>query len=358
VKTGEEYSHADDLTFTREMLPLVSRTFAPAIDILPEDLAEAVRLAYLICRVADTVEDASGIPAGIRRGWLRHFAVLLRAEPESDHPAMHLAGQITPSFPPGGPEVRLIKELPRLIRLLRDLDPVQRKVIERWTRELSLGMARFLELEERNEKGWTALATLADLEAYEYYVAGTVGCMLHELISDHLPDWRHATDARPLAVSFGLGLQGVNIIQDMSIDRARGWSYIPEEAAARHGTTTGNLTDPEERDRAMALIREMAGRSMANLDRGFEFVLALPRRVPRIRLFCMWPLLLALRTIQRITSSDEVLHRRVRISRDEVRELTSEAIAACLSNASLTRLYKRERKRPPDIGPDERKTNQ
>ena len=65
---------------------------------------------------------------------------------------------------------------------------------------------------------------------------------------------------------------------------------------------------------------------MRNLDDGLEFVLLLPRRAPRIRLFCLWPLLLALRTLVRIVSSEEVLERRVRIAREEVRALTREAL--------------------------------
>jgi len=337
--------HPEDAAFAREMLPLVSRTFAPAIDILPEDLAEPVRLAYLICRVADTIEDAIGIPAGTRRDWLVHFAVLLRAEPETDRPASRLSQEISAALPASTAETRLLEELPRLVRLLRDTEPGRRRVIEKWSCELSLGMARFLRLEEATAGRWTALATIGDLEAYEYYVAGTVGSMLHELIAASLPEWTDALDARPLAVSFGLGLQGVNIIQDMSVDRTRGWSYIPEEIAARHGTHTQRLHLPEERDAAMALVREMAERAALHLDAGFEFVLALPRRAPRVRLFCLWPLLLALRTLGRLVSSDEVLRARVRITREEVRELTREAIGACLSSSALGRLYKRERRR-------------
>lgn len=344
LSASELSTHAQDLTFAREILPLVSRTFAPAIDILPEEFADPVRVAYLICRIADTVEDAVSVPAEIRRRWLVHFAILLRAEPENDRPAARLAHEIAGALHAPTGEMRLVDELPRLVRLLRDTDPETRRIIARWSRELSLGMARFLALEEKTTGGWTALSTVAELEAYEYYVAGTVGCMLHELIAARLPEWRTAVDVRPLAVSLGLGLQGVNILQDMSIDRARGWSYIPEEIASRHGSETRRLHLREERSAALAVVKEMAGITARHLDDGFEFVLALPRRIPRLRLFCFWPLLLGVRTLARIVSSDEVIHTRVRISREEVRELTRGAIASCLSDTALSGLYRRERK--------------
>ena len=39
------------------ILPQVSRTFAPTIRMLPGSLNLTVMVAYLLCRIADTVED-------------------------------------------------------------------------------------------------------------------------------------------------------------------------------------------------------------------------------------------------------------------------------------------------------------
>jgi farnesyl-diphosphate farnesyltransferase len=329
----------EDIDFGRTMLPLVSRTFAPGIDVLPGPLADPVRLAYLLCRVADTIEDAPVILPRRRHQWLIRFAGLLS---DRDDPGEALADEIAMAIEGDSPEIRLVAGLPRLIRLLRAAETPCAGPIIAWTRELSLGMARFVLLEEESRE-WTVLGSLEDLEAYEYYVAGTVGCLLHELIAIHLGLEGAGERQRRLAISFGLGLQGTNIIQDLADDRARGWSYVPEEVARRHGTTTRRLADPSARIAAMAAVVEMVERAMRNLDDGLEFVLLLPRKAPRIRLFCLWPLLLALRTLVRIVSSDAVLERRVRIAREEVRTLTREALGACLSNTAIRRLYERER---------------
>jgi farnesyl-diphosphate farnesyltransferase len=332
-------ARAEDLDFARTMLPLVSRTFAPGIDVLPPSLADSVRLSYLLCRVADTIEDAPSILPGRRNGWLVRFAGLL-GDPEDSGEG--LGDEIAIALDHDGPEVRLAAGLPRLIRLLQASDDRTAASIRRWTRELSMGMARFVLLEDAGE-GWTALDTLEDLEAYEYYVAGTVGCLLQELIGTHLGMPPADDRMKRLAVSFGLGLQGTNILQDIADDRGRGWSYLPEEVARRHGASTQGLADPVARSGAMAAVAEMVERARRNLDDGLEFVLLLPRRAPRIRLFCLWPLLLALRTLVKIASDDEVLDRRVRITREEVRTITREALGACLSNAAIRRLYERER---------------
>ena len=48
----------DAARFCHAVLPSVSRTFALGIKTLPGDLGQAVLDAYLLCRIADTVEDA------------------------------------------------------------------------------------------------------------------------------------------------------------------------------------------------------------------------------------------------------------------------------------------------------------
>src|SRR5258705_8394745 len=58
---GMRSQQAND--FCREILPAVSRTFALSIRLLPGDLGNAVRDAYLICRIADTIEDEPRISA-------------------------------------------------------------------------------------------------------------------------------------------------------------------------------------------------------------------------------------------------------------------------------------------------------
>ncbi len=47
--------------YCSDMLPKVSRTFALCIRLLPADLEHPVLLAYLLCRIADTIEDAADL---------------------------------------------------------------------------------------------------------------------------------------------------------------------------------------------------------------------------------------------------------------------------------------------------------
>src|SRR4029079_4775149 len=56
-------STSDDLAYQAHILPGVSRTLALTIPVLPERLAQVMTNAYLLCRLADTIEDDVGLDA-------------------------------------------------------------------------------------------------------------------------------------------------------------------------------------------------------------------------------------------------------------------------------------------------------
>jgi farnesyl-diphosphate farnesyltransferase len=51
-----------DLDWCHDAVQGVSRTFAITVDVLEEPMSSQICLGYLLCRVADTVEDAGHIP--------------------------------------------------------------------------------------------------------------------------------------------------------------------------------------------------------------------------------------------------------------------------------------------------------
>ncbi|MBL8742584.1 MAG: squalene/phytoene synthase family protein, partial [Myxococcales bacterium] len=54
---GAAVASKADRAFCDEVLPGVSRTFALSIQALVPELREAICVAYLLCRIVDTVED-------------------------------------------------------------------------------------------------------------------------------------------------------------------------------------------------------------------------------------------------------------------------------------------------------------
>ena len=77
-----------DREFCHAILPKVSRTFALGIRLLPTPLKEAVRTSYLLCRIADTIEDATLLPSTRKGELLGDFR---QALDHSDHDHAALA---------------------------------------------------------------------------------------------------------------------------------------------------------------------------------------------------------------------------------------------------------------------------
>jgi farnesyl-diphosphate farnesyltransferase len=61
------------LAFARGIISRVSRTFAIGIAVLPGDLGLAVLVGYLLCRIADTIEDDGSATAARRQELLAQF---------------------------------------------------------------------------------------------------------------------------------------------------------------------------------------------------------------------------------------------------------------------------------------------
>src|SRR5262245_59781668 len=66
-----------DLEFATAILPFVSRTFAISIEGLPDGFRDAVRTAYLLCRIVDTIEDESPLASASRESLFDAFDTAL-----------------------------------------------------------------------------------------------------------------------------------------------------------------------------------------------------------------------------------------------------------------------------------------
>nr|MBA3938449.1 squalene/phytoene synthase family protein [Planctomycetota bacterium] len=224
--------------FCREMLPRVSRTFAACIRLLPPKVAHAVLLAYLLCRIADTIEDTADLPVADKERLLALFRAALED-------ARVDLGPLSAAFAmPRIDDELLARESAAVLREFRRLGADQQQAIRPWVQEMCTGMAEFAVLHSRARPDrLEALASLADLDRYCYFVAGTVGHLLTELFRLHHPRLtrRHYARLKELSTSFGLGLQLTNIIKDVADDRRRGWSFVPRQLCQLAGIAPEEL---------------------------------------------------------------------------------------------------------------------
>lgn len=260
-----------------DLLVKTSRTFALSIPVLPDPTRRDVTVAYLLFRVADTLEDAVAWPAGRKLEALAAFDGLL-ADPD-DEAARRLSARWA-AEPPIDHDgyVELLRELPGVIGAFRVLRPAARREIGRHVARTSERMASFV---DGGGQGGPRLRSLDDLRRYCYAVAGIVGEMLTELFLLERPGLADAAPfLRDRAGRFGEALQLVNILRDADFDAVEGRRYLPDGVG---------------RDRVFALAREdlgIAGAYVAGLLRA-----GAPRGIVQ---FTALPVLLAWATLKRV----------------------------------------------------------
>ena len=259
------------------LLEKTSRTFALSIPLLPEPTRQEVTVAYLLFRIADTLEDAAAWPRERRLAALEDFAGLVEMPPDDARPR---AAELSRDWCDGLPSdhrgyLELLAAIPFVFESLEALSPAAREIVARDTVRTARGMAGFVA--RSDAAGRLELADEADLAAYCYVVAGIVGEMLTDLFVLDRPALGRddAEGLRRRAARFGEGLQLVNILKDSSADADEGRRYLPRDV----DRTT--IFDRARRDleaaAEYALILQAA--EARGLERGIVAFCALPVRL-------------------------------------------------------------------------------
>lgn len=328
--------------FSRAILPGVSRTFAISIRFLPGTLGRAVCTAYLLCRIADTIED-DGTTAPARRAELleQFLATLTDAAAADAFPARATA------LKGDAAHLTLVAHTDLVLVLFRTLPPRTQERVAHWVREMALGMAKFV----RAYPAGIRIQTLAEYKEYCYFVAGTVGFMLTDLWHLHVRAVgdREFDRLRANCQAFGEALQTVNILKDIAWDAEHENSiYIPAAELVAQGSGHDTLLSPAHLERNHQAVVRFIELARTDLDDALEYILMIPRRAFAVRAFCVLPLLFAFATLRELSASRAMLSPGgvVKISRREVRSLMVAGVATTVSNGALRRLVHRVRQRP------------
>ena len=342
---AENNSVIDIDRHTRSILPLVSRTFALGIKLLPSRLEMPVRLGYLLCRIADTVEDDLALAPSRKAQLLDEFMLCFddvqRADSFAD--CMH---ELTTS----DDYVDLVAATGEVFALYRGLDLPTRKILRTWIAEMVRGMRKFV----IDHPAGIRIASVGEFHEYCYFVAGTVGHLLTDLWHQH----SSAVDSRVYhrllddCEPFGEALQSVNIIKDIAWDAEQENAiYVPSDLLAAHGSTHSEILHDHRRASNRAALQPLFAIAHDDIERSLRYIESLPLMAVRIRLFCVLPILFAVATMREIEKSEAMLvpGGAVKISRTEVKALIFAASTSTLTNYSLRWLVDRVRERPFDF---------
>jgi farnesyl-diphosphate farnesyltransferase len=313
----------DASAYQDAILPKVSRTFALTIPQLPPALRRAVTNAYLLCRIADTIEDEPTLSAEDKRRYEEAFVdtVTGRGDPR------RFAAELSPRLSTQTLEAEhdLVHGLPLVLDMTRTLKPVQRAAIVNCLKVMSHGMYDF----QRNV-GVQGLNTLRDMDRYCYCVAGVVGEMLTELFIDFEPALAaHRDTMMRLAVSFGQGLQMTNILKDQWEDRSHGACWLPQDIFAEHGVCLAELHAGQQDANYADASNKLIGVAHSHLRRALDYTLLIPATHAGVRRFCLWSVGLAVLTLRN-------LHENLDFSSGNQIKVSHNAVAGVIMLTKLT----------------------
>ena len=331
-----------DEAYQESILQGVSRTFALTIPQLPAPLARVVSNAYLLCRIADTIEDEPALSAEQKQYFAQEFIRVVAAQT----PASDFARELYPrlSHSTLAAERDLVHHTDTVIRITHGFKHSQRAALERCIKIMAAGMAEF-----QQNRTLAGLRDLPHLDRYCYHVAGVVGEMLTELFCDYLEEMQaYRKPLSKLGVSFGQGLQMTNILKDIWEDRRRGACWLPQDVFQRVGFDLRDLSPNHYSEEFRLGLIELIGIARLHLRNALTYTLLFPSSEKGIRRFCLWALGMAVLTLRKISQNlDFTTGRQVKISRRAVKGTVLLTNLTGRSDATLRFLFELYTRRLP-----------
>ncbi len=315
MKSRENYqTQLDDDAYQNEILQHVSRTFALTIPELPDPLCRVVSNAYLLCRIADTIEDDKSMSAEAKREFAEQFIEVVKGTEDSKDFSESLFPLLSATATEA--EHDLIANTEPVIRITHSFNQRQRAALERCVAIMAEGMARYQDAETLD-----GVADLDDMGQYCYYVAGVVGEMLTELFCDYSAEIdKHRDELMQLAVSFGQGLQMTNILKDIWEDHARGACWLPRDIFDKYGVDIRHKQAGQVASGFDEAMLELLGVAHAHVYNALRYTLIIPTHEKGLRRFCLWALGMAVLTLDKIRQNPGFTQgQQVKISRRSVK---------------------------------------
>ncbi len=314
-----------DLQWCHEAVQGVSRTFALTIDILDEPMSSYICVGYLLCRIPDTIEDASHIPPTEQAALLRTYDRVL--DPEDSTSVAAFMEDIEPWLPAEGDrsdDWAVVARTSRVLATFERQPAAVKEAIRPPVSELVAGMALFVE--RYAEEGGLRIQTREELEEYCYYAAGTVGQLITNLVCRGDIEDQTERQLYASAESFGLLLQLVNISKDVYTDlREENNVYLPATWLNAEGVSQEAVCATENTRSAAAVVRRTANHARTFLDSAQTYLEAVPEHDGNRLAAWAIPYLLAVGTLRELSDrpEDALSENGVKVSRQEVHAIVS-----------------------------------
>lgn len=332
----------------QDVLKGVSRSFYLTLRVLPVAVREPIALAYLLARAADTLADTTVLPSEQRLAQLHRFKALV-AQPDLAGDCIDIQSALQGRLD-NQDEQRLLALLPKLLELLALQTEQDQALIRQVVATLTDGMVFDLDTFPAEESGEIlALQRQDELDCYTYLVAGCVGEFWTKVSMTHVTALSHWDGNRltELGVGYGQGLQMTNILRDLPRDLRIGRCYLPQAWLDRHQLSIEQLLQQSNSELAKPLLQQGIGLALQQFEVAQDYVLAIPRHCIRLRLAALWPLMIGLGTLAKLSASKHWLDvdATIKVDRQWLYKMILKSLFVVASNVLLGGWIKAEAKK-------------
>jgi farnesyl-diphosphate farnesyltransferase len=291
------------------LLKGVSRSFYLTLRVLPVGMRDPIGLAYLLARAADTIADTSLISPKQRLDLLLSLRNLVNGAPDDGTLTQRLAQEVADRQSLSDEKV-LLESIGGALTVLSQMSDMDRDAVRAIVSTLTQGMEFDLHTFPDESSGHiAALNTPEELDTYTYLVAGCVGEFWTRMTYVHMPGTLKGEPHVMLSngVRFGKALQMTNVLRDCSKDLRIGRCYLPLPMLDKYSLVPEDLLKPDASLRAQPLLFELLRLTLDHYRAAVEYTLALPALSVRLRLSCLWPVLIGLETLVLLVNNDNWL---------------------------------------------------
>lgn len=315
--------NTEQYKWSQNYLNKVSRTFALSLKELPETHEKQMTVAYLLCRVPDTIEDTNKLSPNQKEDLLSNYEDVLRNDLQADEFVSNVKSAL-PTTDIDDPDWDLVLQTETLQTVFKTFSAEEQQIMKKWVLELTNGMSEFV-LKHDSADG-VRIQTIDELDKYCYFVAGTVGHMIIDLL-DYAYDIPYTMysyqEVHELAEEYGLMLQYINITKDVFDDyHTEDNIYIPESVTSNFEITQKEFVQGEH-DKTTDVVQQITVKIEEYLESSEEFLHWIQANHKESYRGWAIPHFLAVATLRELKKQAELAiePEEVKITREEVSEI-------------------------------------
>ncbi len=297
------------LKFCRDILSKVSRSFALTIPMLDDAIRDEVLVTYLQDRILDNFEDeVEGIEFKKRKMLMDTVSIIFSSRDYDRNEDFKIIEKNSSSI-----KKQSLRELSQNIRQVYaaydKFDDQIKAFSHSWLAEMNQGMQKYLQ---------NKVETFSELDEYCYYVAGTVGGFLTDLIIYKIDmEDRKKELLKDNFNEAGLFLQKVNLIRDIKDDlenRAKHFWPLADLKITEEG-----LRDQDNKAAAIRALNTMLKDAGKHTEALVKYYRALPDELSGYKKFFAVNNALGAATLEKLKDNKKVFYgsRPVKVSKIE-----------------------------------------